>query len=330
MIIDYNSLPLIPCPVCGFEAFTEITRRFDTGRIVCCMDCHHYYLNPSLCAAQLDAIYDTYFVATSDAEQMGMVDEWFHDPRGPYQHALNAIEHAGGFHEKRVLEVGCGPGRFLYECGQRGATTLIGIDRSPAAVRLAKQCFDLDLVPKTLEEVVDEGSFPPGSFDLIFAFEIIEHVRNPLEFVQSLSALLAPDGLLFVSTPNFHLFTLMGSAAPAVRQWPEHLHFFDPSSLSRCLERGSCQVVSCTTLNPMSHGDRQKQVLSVNPVIARLWGLARRVRWLVRWKDNVFERLTRRPQEADTQRLTGTCVLGVAGKSVSSAGSRRIVSGLAT
>jgi 2-polyprenyl-6-hydroxyphenyl methylase / 3-demethylubiquinone-9 3-methyltransferase len=243
---------------------------------------------------------------------MHMVDEWFHDPRGPYQYALNAIEHAGGFHKQRVLEVGCGPGRFLSECRQRGAT-ITGIDRSPTAVRLAKQYFDLDLVPKTLEEVMHEGG-SPGVFDLIFAFEIIEHVSQPAAFIQLLSGLLAPDGQLFVSTPNFHLFTLMGNAAPAVRQWPEHLHFFDPPSLARCLERGSGRVVHCTTLSPMSSGDRQKQVLNSNPAIARVWRLARRVKRLVAWKDKVFARLARRQQEADTQGLTGTCVLGVVGK----------------
>ena len=320
MAIDYGSLPLILCPICEAEEFTAITWRFDTGRIVRCSACGHYYLNPPLSDEQLNAIYAAYFTDESDEALLQTAENWFLDPQGPYQHTLDAVERAGGFHKKRVLEVGCGPGRFLDECRRRGAI-VTGVDRSPAAVRLAKQHFTLDLVLKTLEEVTHEGGFLSNSFDLIFAFEIIEHVRKPLAFIQSLSALLAPEGWLFVSTPNFHLFTLMGSAAPAVRQWPEHLHFFDLLSLSHCLERGSCRVVSCSTLSPMSYGDRQKQMLSINPMIARFWRLARRVRWLVTWKDKVFAQLVRHQQEADMKGLTGTCLFGVAGKLIPSADS---------
>jgi uncharacterized Zn finger protein len=60
MTIDYSNLPLIPCPVCESPSFREVTRRFDTGRVVRCQICGHYYLNPPLSNEQLSAIYDTY------------------------------------------------------------------------------------------------------------------------------------------------------------------------------------------------------------------------------------------------------------------------------
>ena len=315
MKIDYATLPPIPCPVCGSTSFRGITRRFDAGPIVQCEQCPHIYLNPTLPDTLLDTIYATYHEAPDEAGLLRTIDGWFSDPRGPYQYALNFVEQTVGFRGKRVLEIGCGPGRFLVECRQRGAV-VTGIDRSPNAARLARHHFSLNLLAITLEQVTEETLLSAPGFDLVFAFEVIEHVREPGAFLRTVHQLLAPDGLLLLSTPNFHLFALMGEAAPVVQQWPEHLHFFDPPSLVHCLEQCDFAIKDLTTVLPFTYGDRQKQLLAQRPVIREVWNFVRRTRFAVLVKDYIFQLLDRRQEAADLKVWNGACVVSVAQKRV--------------
>ncbi len=315
MKIDYATLPPIPCPVCGSTSFRGITQRFDAGPIVQCEQCPHIYLNPTLPDALLDTIYATYHAAPDETELLQTIDGWFSNPRGPYQYALNFVEQTVGFSGKRVLEIGCGLGRFLAGCRQRGAV-VTGIDRSPNAARLARHHFGLDLLTTTLEQAAEETLLPARVFDLVFAFEVIEHVREPGAFLRTVHRLLAPDGLLLLSTPNFHLFALMGEVAPVVQQWPEHLHFFDPSSLANCLERYDFTIKDLTTVLPFTYGERQKQMLARRLAIREVWNLVRRTRFAVLLKDRIFWLLDRRQEAADLKGWNGTCVVSVAQKRV--------------
>ena len=53
----------------------------------------------------------------------------------------------------------------------------------------------------TAEELAGQGAH----YDLVLASEVIEHVKRPDLFVQTLSGLVKPDGLLLVSTLNRYL-----------------------------------------------------------------------------------------------------------------------------
>ncbi|HEY0097748.1 MAG TPA: methyltransferase domain-containing protein, partial [Pyrinomonadaceae bacterium] len=139
-LINYNALPGIPCPICASEKYEIVTLRFDGGRIVQCLQCGHKYLNPTLTDDILKAIYTDYHEAESDESVIAMVSNWFAQPDSPYQYVLQKLELDGGLNGKRVVEVGCGPGKFLNECRLRGAI-VAGVDISPGAVRMAKNFF---------------------------------------------------------------------------------------------------------------------------------------------------------------------------------------------
>lgn len=314
-LIRYDELREITCPICDSASYEAVTLRFDKGRIVKCTQCDHKYLNPTLTEDILATIYAGYHESEDDEAVIKLVSAWFAEPEGPYQYVLNQLEQNGRLAGKKVIEVGCGPGRFLYECVQRGAVAT-GIDISPGAVRLAKKYFGLDLIPKDVQQAISDKDVKPGSYDYLFAFEIIEHLRKPQEFLHALFQLLAPGGQIFISTPNFHLFELMGHAAEVVNKWPEHLHFFEPDTLNQCIARSGFTNIQIISVSNTSFGGRQKQIFASKEVINALWQRARKVRSLYALKDILFHVLDKYEGEADREPWNGRCLVSRAHKPV--------------
>jgi SAM-dependent methyltransferase len=116
----------------------------------------------------------------------------------------------------RFLEIGCGTGALAGVAANRGAR-VVATDISMRALVLAKK--RLTEAGITTVRLVccsgEEPSFPPGSFDIIAASDVIEHTAHPDRFLAACSDLLAPGGTIFLATPN--RFSL--SLEPHVRLW---------------------------------------------------------------------------------------------------------------
>lgn len=107
----------------------------------------------------------------------------------------------------RVLDLGCGSGetsgffknmgRFQWVCGVEG---------SPDAANIARNRLDQVLVDD-IEQV--RYPFAEGSFDLIMALDILEHLVDPWTAVKKLRLLLKPGGSLIVSLPNVRHFSVI-------------------------------------------------------------------------------------------------------------------------
>jgi 2-polyprenyl-3-methyl-5-hydroxy-6-metoxy-1,4-benzoquinol methylase len=311
--IRYDALDLIACPICQCNQFNPVTVRFDSGPIVKCVACKHIYLNPTLPSEVLDKIYSEEYFSEDETEVMDRVEYWFNDPLGPYSYALDLLEQQGGLQAKQVLEVGCGTGRFLHACQQRGAQ-VTGIDPSPYARTLACKNFGLNVLPLTLQQMMTDQRASRAVFNIICSFEVIEHVPQPDHFVRALASLLAPGGWLILSTPNFYLFHLMGAAAPVVRNWPEHLHFFEPDSLEPLITQNGLSIVEITTLAPLNYSQRVKQQIMQVSTAQTIWRLLRRSRALRALKDAVFLLVAHKSQAADRLCLNGTCLFAIARK----------------
>mmetsp|Transcript_1247 Transcript_1247/g.1313 ORF Transcript_1247/g.1313 Transcript_1247/m.1313 type:complete len:271 (-) Transcript_1247:89-901(-) len=107
----------------------------------------------------------------------------------------------------RVLDVGCGGG-ILSESMARLGGEVTGLDISSTAITAAKG--HLEHVSSELKDKVNYYEMPvedlaadkPPLYDVVCASEIIEHVVDPGEFINSLSLLTKPGGILFISTLN--------------------------------------------------------------------------------------------------------------------------------
>lgn len=101
---------------------------------------------------------------------------------------------------KRALDVGCGAGLLCEPLARLGAD-VTGVDAAEENIAAARD----HAAGSGLAIAYHAGelaSLPPGTFDLVTAMEVIEHVADKPAFVRDLAARLAPGGLMILSTPN--------------------------------------------------------------------------------------------------------------------------------
>jgi 2-polyprenyl-6-hydroxyphenyl methylase/3-demethylubiquinone-9 3-methyltransferase len=102
----------------------------------------------------------------------------------------------------RILDVGCGAG-LLSELLAKAGYDVLGLDAAGEAIAAAEahamgRGLRLSYRTGAAEDLLAEDQ----KFPVITALEVIEHVPDPAGFVGTLASLLAPGGLLFISTLN--------------------------------------------------------------------------------------------------------------------------------
>jgi SAM-dependent methyltransferase len=108
-----------------------------------------------------------------------------------------AARYAAG---RRVLDAGCGAGYGAAELSLTAANVL-GIDSSQEAIVYARQHYgtgNLQFLVASAAQIPVRGQ----EFDLITAFELIEHLEDWRAFLCEMRRLLRPGGVFIVSTPN--------------------------------------------------------------------------------------------------------------------------------
>lgn len=180
---------------------------------------------------------------------------------------------------RRLLDVGCGTGAFLsvarheYDCR--------GLDVSAEAVAVVKQRLGIEAHAGDLES----HDLPDGAFDAVTMFDVIEHVPDPAGTLAGARRLLAPRGIVLLTTgdtdsivcrltgPRWHLMTP-----------PEHLTFFSRAGIVRMLARCDLNVEHVShqpvRANVGYMADKLAHVAKPSlgwlPRVVSLFGLARR------------------------------------------------------
>jgi SAM-dependent methyltransferase len=117
---------------------------------------------------------------------------WFAGKRMLFRRLLR--DRLAGGH-LRILDVGCGTGALAHEL--EGFGTVVALDRSPQALAFARATG----VRRTVVGEAFDPPFRPASFDLVTAFDVLEHVDDDEAMLRNLAALLAPGGAIAVHVP---------------------------------------------------------------------------------------------------------------------------------
>lgn len=135
-----------------------------------------------------------------DTGERHILNENFKNKSELYLHLIHiaTYEYAKNFTAgKKVLDFGCGSGygaKILSET----AAYAVGVDISEEAIDFAKKEYvspNLDFM--TYTELAENEKF-----DVITSFQVIEHVKNDSEYIINLKKMLAPNGILIISTPD--------------------------------------------------------------------------------------------------------------------------------
>ena len=102
--------------------------------------------------------------------------------------------------DKEVLDAGCGVGYGSAFLG-RGARRVVGVDRDPESIEYARRRYAAPNVEFRVADLL-ALDLPDDSFDVVCAFEAIEHLPDRDAFLAHVRRVLRPGGTFVVSTPR--------------------------------------------------------------------------------------------------------------------------------
>jgi ubiquinone/menaquinone biosynthesis C-methylase UbiE len=151
------------------------------------------------------------------------------DPR--IYHVRLILEYFGDLAGSRVLDVGCGKGRFARVLQENHPTAEIwGLDISEEMLKYVPPAIH------TRAGAMTELPFPDGHFDCVYATESLEHAVEIDRAVAEMCRVLKPGGRLVIIDKNAEHFGKLKT--PAWEKW------FDRRELEKLLRRDCSQVSS--------------------------------------------------------------------------------------
>jgi 2-polyprenyl-3-methyl-5-hydroxy-6-metoxy-1,4-benzoquinol methylase len=175
---------------------------------------------------------------------------------------------------RSVLDVGCvGQARnhdsehWLHGQLRKVASNLIGVDiNRTGREELRIRGYDV-LLPEELEG---------RTFERIVMGDVVEHVDNPVAFLEFYAKCLADEGRIVLTTPNAFSALQLFWIATRNRVWvnPEHICFFDPLTLAEVVERAGLEIVNFAWLKTVRRGRLQLK----GRVLLAVGALAQRAR----------------------------------------------------
>jgi 2-polyprenyl-3-methyl-5-hydroxy-6-metoxy-1,4-benzoquinol methylase len=203
----------------------------DAYDVIDCQACGFRHIDPLLSDDELKKFYDGEFYEKERPDYFTRAEgdkEWW---MLRYHHYYELLEaHAPG---RRILDIGSGPGYFL-EAGRMRGWEVLGFE--PA--RIAAD-YTAGRGIAVVNDFFSAGKAKNhGLFDAISMNLVLEHLRDPIALVREARSMLAPSGLLFVSSPNdFNPLQMVLWKKMGFAPWwvvpKHHLNYFDGASAKR-------------------------------------------------------------------------------------------------
>jgi SAM-dependent methyltransferase len=219
------------CPGCGLRVLdpTEPYLVKNGFSILRCRQCTLQF-TATRDAGIIDTLYSAFYQKGGDYD----VRYNEKDPRrGPtFERWLDLIERikpAG-----KLLDIGAAYGEFLRRAARRERWNLSGVEIDPEAARQAGIASKADVRSGRIEEQTFNRHF----FDIITAFELIEHLPDPRNTIRQIYEWLKPEGIFCLSTPNLNKLKNRISRRERENFYipPEHLLYFNRCALRIMLE----------------------------------------------------------------------------------------------
>jgi len=219
------------CRGCKGTSLTQIGEK-DGFALMRCADCKTVVVNPYPADAELMEYYQQY---RKTGEYLGKKESKLRRSRGRVKSILSQKPPG-----KKFLDVGCSVGFVVASAAGLGCEAK-GID------------IDADVIGIANREFAGKGAFEAISvqdlaargdkFDMVYTSEVVEHVRDPEDFIAAISGVMNKGAVLYMTAPDGNHFGVPKNFAswPMVCP-PEHLTWFSRAGISALLARHSLKA----------------------------------------------------------------------------------------
>jgi len=230
-------MKITACPLCASaERKVELTKHGID--LMHCLNCDVRY-SESIPADLNDIYDDAQYVVHSKEDS----DEHFRYRRARFGvERVSILERVcGDLTDKKIVDIGCGTGFFISAAADK-SRQVYGAEFSDNRRTEAVARTGLTVFSETLDE------FPMRDFDIVTAFDVLEHIPDPMPFVNGIDSILKPGGYVFLYVPNFDSFSMavMRQYSPAIDS-TEHVVMYNLNALRFLAEMMNYEIVFTET-----------------------------------------------------------------------------------
>lgn len=202
-----------------------------------CNNCRAFFLTPIPTLEQLARVYnDSYYGLGEEKFKEGLIEKTLDYFRR--QRAKTLVNFLGK--KGKVLDIGCGNGKFLSFVKQQGDFEIFGVELESISTQRARKIPGIHLK----EGVLEEDDFASQSLDAITLIHVFEHLIEPMQTIKVIDKILKKDGILMMAFPNIDSF----QSHVFKGKWlhldpPRHLFFFSPKDFKKEMGKFNFEVI---------------------------------------------------------------------------------------
>lgn len=199
----------IKCPLCQNENYTQ--KRYQVSKqnyfversfaYFLCKKCQIAFLHPRITKKDINQIYKGKYYSFRHKPANKLIDFILDRELSPYDEFICRVIETG----RRLLDVGCGYGDFLYKMQKRG-WSVYGIEPFLDAVKVCRKRIGQERI---LEGELPIVKFTSKNFDVVTLWHVLEHLPNPSTYISKIHNLLDKRGHLIIEVPNLDSFLLL-------------------------------------------------------------------------------------------------------------------------
>jgi len=266
------------CIICNkhkFKILYSNVRDSKKHKIVECQNCYHVQLSPIPSDNEEEKFYN------KNLQQKNIRD--VNSIKNLQQKMIVDTERRVNLVSKltpkngRVLEIGSGHGFFLEMMRKKGFD-MTGIEVSKEKEKILKKVTKA----KVLNININEKNLEIGFFDTIVFFHVLEHMREPIDFLNKCKNLLKPKGKIISEVPNCDDFQLKLNKKYNEFYWQRaHISYFTPKILKKVFQKNHFKNIRIIGVQRYSIENLFNWKLTNNPQIENpTYNLSKEYNWI--------------------------------------------------